>query len=93
MTRSDLIERLAKVQPQLQIQDTELGVKLILDALSSTLSKGDRAEIRGFGSFELNFRPPRKGRNPKTGELVMVPAKYVPHFKMGKELKERVDSK
>ena len=90
MNRSELIERLARLQPQLQIKDAELGVKLILDALSTTLSKGGRAEIRGFGSFGLNFRPPRQGRNPKTGETVMVPAKHVPHFKSGKELKKRV---
>jgi integration host factor subunit beta len=90
MNRSELIERLARLQPQLQIKDAELGVKLILDALSTTLSKGGRAEIRGFGSFGLNFRPPRQGRNPKTGEPVMVPAKHVPHFKSGKELKKRV---
>jgi len=90
MNRSELIERLARLQPQLQIKDAELGVKLILDALSTTLSKGGRAEIRGFGSFGLNFRPPRQGRNPKTGETVMVPAKRVPHFKSGKELKKRV---
>lgn len=93
MNRSELIERLAKPQSQLQIKDVELSVRVILDALSSALSKGNRAEIRGFGSFELNYRPPRKGRNPKTGESVIVPAKHVPHFKMGKELKERVDSK
>lgn len=64
---------------------------MILDALSDALSKGGRAEIRGFGSFGLNYRPPRQGRNPKTGAKVKVPAKYVPHFKPGKELKERVD--
>jgi integration host factor subunit beta len=63
----------------------------MLDAMSSTLSQGDRIEIRGFGSFGLNFRPPRTGRNPKTGEKVLVPKKYVPHFKAGKELRERVD--
>jgi integration host factor subunit beta len=66
-------------------------VKTMLDAMSSTLSQGDRIEIRGFGSFGLNFRPPRTGRNPKTGEKVLVPKKYVPHFKAGKELRERVD--
>ena len=68
-------------------------VKVILDSMSGVLSKGGRVEIRGFGSFALNHRPPRKGRNPKTGVSVMVPAKYVPHFKAGKELRERVDAK
>lgn len=90
MTRSDLIDRIANRFPQLQLKDAELGVRVILGALSSTLSKGDRVEIRGFGSFALNYRPPRTGRNPKTGELVKVPAKYMPHFKVGKELRERV---
>jgi len=91
MNRSDLIARLADLHPQLQIKDAELGVRVILDGLCSTLSKGGRAEIRGFGSFVLNYRPPRTGRNPRTGGKVQVPAKYVPHFKMGKELRERVD--
>lgn len=90
MNRSDLIERLANRYPQLQFKDAELGVKVILDAMSNTLAKGDRIEIRGFGSFALNYRPPRTGRNPKTGEPVKVPAKYMPHFKVGKELRERV---
>lgn len=93
MNRSDLVGRLARLQPQLQLKDTELAVKAILDALSNTLSKGGRAEVRGFGSFSLNYRPARQGRNPKTGAKVKVPAKYVPHFKMGKELRERVDNK
>jgi len=91
MTRSDLIDRIAARYPQLQFKDAELGVRVIIEAITGTLSKGGRAEIRGFGSFALNHRPPRKGRNPKTGEAVMVPAKYVPHFKAGKELRERVD--
>lgn len=90
MNRSELIARLAVNQPQLNIKDTEQGVKLVLDAFSTALSKGDRVEIRGFGSFALNYKPPRQGRNPKTGNHVDVPAKYVPHFKMGKELRERV---
>ena len=93
MTRSDLIDRIANRFPQLQLKDAEFGVRVILDALSNALSKGDRIEIRGFGSFALNYRPPRTGRNPKTGSKVLVPAKYVPHFKVGKELKERVDYK
>ena len=91
MTRSELIERIADLHPQLQLKDAELAVKVILDALSNALSKGGRVEIRSFGSFGLNYRPPRQGRNPKTGAKVKVPAKYVPHFKPGKELKERVD--
>jgi integration host factor subunit beta len=90
MIRSDLIARLAEMHPQLQTKDAELAVKVILDALSATLSHGGRVEIRGFGSFGLNYRPPRQGRNPKTGDKVKVPAKYVPHFKAGKELRERV---
>lgn len=90
MKRSDLIDRIANLSPQLQAKDAELGVKVIIDALISTLSRGDRIEIRGFGSFALNFRPPRLGRNPKTGEKVDVPARYVPHFKAGKELRECV---
>jgi len=90
MIRSDLIAKLAEIHPKLLAKDAELAVKVILDALSATLSHGGRVEIRGFGSFALNYRPPRQGRNPKTGEKVKVPAKYVPHFKAGKELRERV---
>jgi integration host factor subunit beta len=93
MTRAELIERLAELHPQLKVSDAELSVKLILDTLSNTLAKGGRAEIRGFGSFGLNYKPPRNGRNPKTGTRVNVPAKYVPHFKAGKDLRERVDKK
>jgi integration host factor subunit beta len=93
MTRSDLIDRLAELHPQLLSKDAELAVKVILEALSATLSRGGRVEIRGFGSFGLNYRPPRQGRNPKTGEKVKVPAKYVPHFKAGKELRERASEK
>jgi len=92
MNRSDLIARLAILHPQLQIKDAELGVKVIMDALTSSLSKGRRAEIRGFGSFGLNYKPPRLGRNPKMGDKVQMLAKYVPHFKAGKELRERVNS-
>jgi len=76
---------------ELQVKDAELAVKEILNAMSSALSKGGRVEIRGFGSFALNLRPPRKGRNPKTGAAVLVPAKYSPHFKPGLELKNRVN--
>jgi integration host factor subunit beta len=90
MNRSDLISRLAELHPQLQVKDAELGAKVIIDALSNTLSNGGRVEVRGFGSFFLNYRAPRTGRNPKNGAQVKVPAKFVPHFKAGKELRERV---
>ena len=92
MTKSDLIARLAERFPQLVAKDADLAVKMILDAMSEALAKGDRIEIRGFGSFSLNYRPPRVGRNPKSGDKVDVPAKWVPHFKAGKELRERVDN-
>lgn len=91
MTKSDLIGQLAGRFPQLVAKDADLSVKTILDAMSEALSRGDRIEIRGFGSFALNYRPPRVGRNPKSGEKVDVPEKWVPHFKAGKELRERVD--
>ncbi|CAG9932542.1 integration host factor subunit beta [Candidatus Nitrotoga arctica] len=91
MTRSDLIAKLAERYPQLLAKDADLAVKVILDAMAETLARGGRIEIRGFGSFALNYRPPRIGRNPKSGDKVQVPAKYVPHFKAGKELRERVD--
>lgn len=91
MTKSELINKLAARFPQLIAKDAELAVKTILDAMSSNLAQGERIEIRGFGSFSLNYRPPRVGRNPKTGGKVSVPEKYVPHFKAGKELRERVD--
>ena len=91
MTKSELIARLAERFPQLVAKDADFAVKMILDALTSALVKGDRIEIRGFGSFALNYRPPRVGRNPKSGEKVDVPEKWVPHFKAGKELRERVD--
>lgn len=91
MTKSDLIVRLAERFPQLVAKDADFAVKMILDAMSEALSKGDRIEIRGFGSFALNYRPPRVGRNPKSGDKVNVPEKWVPHFKAGKELRERVD--
>ncbi|MGB0126815.1 MAG: integration host factor subunit beta [Rhodocyclaceae bacterium] len=91
MTKSELIVRLAERFPQLLVKDADLAVKMILDAMTEALAKDDRIEIRGFGSFALNYRPPRVGRNPKSGEKVRVPEKYVPHFKAGKELRERVD--
>ena len=91
MTKSELIARLAERFPQLVTKDADFAVKMILDAMSDALVRGHRIEIRGFGSFALNYRPPRTGRNPKSGEKVSVPSKWVPHFKAGKELRERVD--
>ena len=91
MTKSELIARLAARFPQLVAKDADFAVKMILDQMTSSLGRGDRIEIRGFGSFALNYRPPRTGRNTKSGERVQVPEKYVPHFKAGKELRERVD--
>ncbi|HEX6828320.1 MAG TPA: integration host factor subunit beta [Burkholderiales bacterium] len=93
MTKSELIAKLASRHPQLVAKDAELAVKMVLDAMAKALSQGNRIEIRGFGSFGLNYRPPRVGRNPKSGEKVHVPEKFVPHFKAGKELRERVDFK
>jgi integration host factor subunit beta len=93
MTKSELIARLAERHPHLLAADAELAVKTMLDAMVSSLVGGKRIEIRGFGSFSLNYRPPRVGRNPKTGEKVSVEGKYVPHFKAGKELRDRVDYK
>lgn len=91
MTRSDLIKTIVIRFPQLLAKDVELTVATILDGITSALASSRRVEIRGFGSFSLNYRPPRIGRNPKTGERVEVSAKYVPHFKAGKEMRERVD--
>lgn len=91
MTKSELIERLSTRFPQLGAKDADFAVKMILDEMAACLSRGHRIEIRGFGSFGINYRPPRVGRNPKSGDKVMVPEKYVPHFKAGKELRERVD--
>ena len=90
MTKSELIERIAARYPQLVVKDAEDAVKMILDAMVKRLSKGQHIEIRGFGSFGLNHHLPRIGRNPKSGASVNIPAKYVPHFKAGKELRERV---
>src|SRR3989304_10233305 len=92
MTKSELIELLSRRQTQLAYRDVELAVKTLLEHMANTLSNGERIEIRGFGSFALHYRPPRVGRNPKSGDPVSLPAKYVPHFKPGKELRERVDN-
>ena len=91
MTKSELIARLADNYPQLVAKDAEIAVNAILEAMTMSLVNGQRIEIRGFGSFGINYRPPRTGRNPKSGEKVPVPEKYVPHFKAGRELRERVD--
>ena len=91
MTRSELIELMASHQNQLTTKDVELAVKLMIDHMAGSLASGERIEIRGFGSFSLHYREPRKGRNPKTGDAVALEAKYVPHFKPGKELRERVN--
>ena len=91
MTKSELIEHIADRQEQLSVKDIELSVKMILEYMSQILSAGERIEIRGFGSFSLHFREPRTGRNPKTGETVYLTGKYVPHFKPGKELRDRVN--
>ncbi len=91
MTKSELIEVLAKQQPHLALKDVEQVVKLIIEQMSHSLASGERIEIRGFGSFSLHYRPPRMGRNPKTGGSVALASKHVPHFKPGKELRERVD--
>lgn len=92
MTKSELIALLTERYPQLVVKDADYAVKTILDAMTNALAGGQRIEIRGFGSFALNSRPPRIGRNPKSGEKVMVPEKRVPHFKPGKDLRERVDA-
>ena len=91
MTKSELIESLVRKQSQLGYRDVELAVKTMLEHMGQTLATGERIEIRGFGSFSLHYRPPRVGRNPKSGDPVSLPAKYVPHFKPGKELRERVN--
>ena len=91
MTKSDLIEVLATKQSHLAYKDVELAIRYILEQMSHSLASGDRIEIRGFGSFSLHYRPPRMGRNPKTGDAVALAAKHVPHFKPGKELRDRVN--
>tara|TARA_B100000029_G_scaffold292522_1_gene286010 strand:- start:106 stop:432 length:327 start_codon:yes stop_codon:yes gene_type:complete len=92
MTKSELIDKLAEKQPQLAYRDIELAVKTVLELMTQQLANGERIEIRGFGSFSLHHRPGRVGRNPKTGAPVSLPEKHVPHFKPGKELRERVDA-
>ncbi len=91
MTKSDLIEKISFSHGQLSYKDVELSVKTIIEQMADRLSSGERVEIRGFGSFSLHYRAPRMGRNPKTGERVSLRGKHVPHFKPGKELRERVN--
>lgn len=91
LTKSDLIETLARNQSHLAHRDVELAVKGLLEKMSQELASGERIEIRGFGSFSLHFRAARIGRNPKSGDAVALSGKYVPHFKPGKELRERVN--
>jgi integration host factor subunit beta len=91
MTKSELIDVIARKQKHLPAKDVELAVKHLLELMSESLSSGERIEIRGFGSFSLHYRPARMGRNPKTGEAVALSGKYVPHFKPGKDLRERVN--
>ncbi|WAJ71429.1 integration host factor subunit beta [Catenovulum adriaticum] len=91
MTKSELIELMANKQPSLPLKEMEASVKELLDYMSESLSTGERIEIRGFGSFSLHYRAPRVGRNPKTGESVQLDGKYVPYFKPGKEMRERVN--
>ena len=91
MTKSELIERIALKQDQLPTRDVDSAVKMIIEMMSDHLAEGNRIEIRGFGSFSLHYRAPRMGRNPKTGDSVQLTGKYVPHFKPGKELRNRVN--
>ncbi len=92
MKKSELIEVIAREQSQLPYQDVELAINCMLEQMSQALSSGERIEIRGFGSFSLHYRPQRVGRNPKTGGAVEVAGRYAPHFKPGKELRDRVDT-
>ncbi|MGK2946880.1 MAG: integration host factor subunit beta [Candidatus Malihini olakiniferum] len=91
MTKSELIERLAGQQPHIPAKVVEDVVKEMLEQIAATLAAGDRIEIRGFGSFSLHYRASRVGRNPKTGEKVELEGKYVPHFKPGKEMRDRTN--
>ena len=91
MTRSELIETLARRQMHLAFADVEMAVKSVIEQMSYALSHGERIEVRGFGSFSLHYRASRIGRNPKTGEAVALPGKHVPHFKPGKELRQRIN--
>lgn len=90
MVRSELIEKLCNSLDGLHPKDIEMAVKIIQEQMIDSLASGDRIEVRGFGSFSLNYRRPKMARNPKTGQAVPLPGRYVVHFKPGKELRERV---
>lgn len=91
MNKSDLIDGLTKRLPTMAGRDVEVIINTIFDSMTDALVRGDRIEIRGFGSFEVRTRKPRLGRNPKTGSSVNVSERKVPFFKVGKELRERVN--
>ena len=91
MVKSELISNIAAKQDNLSVKDVELAVNHILESMSQSLGQGERIEIRGFGSFSLHYRPPRRAHNPKTGERVFTQAKYTPHFKPGKDMRDRVN--
>ena len=92
MTRSDLIQRMALRFPQLPARDAEISVRRIITAIADSLARGGRVEIRGFGSFAVTYRAPRRGRNPRTGEMVGIAGRYAPHFRAGKDLRSRIDA-
>ncbi|MDK9716114.1 MAG: integration host factor subunit beta [Sulfuritalea sp.] len=92
MTRSELVDRLHSRAPTLTHEDAKSVVDVILEAVTRSVVVDSRVEIRGFGSFSLSYRQPRVGRNPKSGEKVQVPGKYVPYFKAGKEMREGVNA-
>ena len=92
MVKSELIMQIAAKQNHLSIKDIELSVNYIVDCMSDSLGDGHRIEIRGFGSFSLHYRPSRKAHNPKTGARVFTAAKYTPHFKPGKDMRDRVNN-
>ena len=92
MTKSELIAHIAEKNPHLYHRDVERIVSTIFDEISGALASGDRVELRGFGAFSVKRRDARIGRNPRTGETVRVQEKYIPYFKTGKELRERLNS-
>ncbi|GFE57906.1 integration host factor subunit beta [Geobacter sp. AOG1] len=92
MTKSELVEKIVESNSVLTRKESELVVNLVFDAMSAALKKGEKVEIRGFGSFTIRERGPREARNPKSGEVVRIPAKRTPFFKTGKDLRERVNT-
>ncbi|MGB0683875.1 MAG: integration host factor subunit beta [Magnetovibrionaceae bacterium] len=92
MTKSELIQKIAESNPHLYQRDVERIVTTIFDEITNTLSQGDRVELRGFGAFSVKERGARVGRNPRTGEAVDVDAKYIPYFKTGKQLREKLNT-